>query len=153
MIVSNLCYIRTMFPALNDVSSATIGALSPRLRVLVVDDDPDFVTTLLAILRGEGYEARGNGSGQSAIDGLKEFKPDVVISDVAMPSVNGWAVAREVRKILGEHPLLIAVSGQYKVGERIVSPLSGFDYYLAKPADPYVLLKLVEGGRPTRSSR
>ena len=138
-----------MSPALHDDPTVPGGAFSHRLKVLVVDDDPDFVATLLAILRGEGYEARGNGSGQSAIDGLKAFDPDVVVTDIVMPSVNGWAVAREVRRILGERPLLIAMSGEYKIGDKVVSPLTGFDYYLSKPADPAVLLKLIEA-RPRK---
>lgn len=136
-----------MSPALND-QPAGGPAASRRLRVLVVDDDADTVTTFLSLLRDEGYDARGHASGQSAIDGLKQFDPDVVISDIAMPNVNGWTLAREVRRLMGEQrPLLIAITGQYtKSADKVLAHISGFDFYLTKPADPGVLLALVEKG-------
>jgi DNA-binding response OmpR family regulator len=123
-------------------------APSARLRVLVVDDDPDTVATLLELLRNEGHEARGHGSGRAAVDALRSFVPDVVISDIAMPDVNGWTLAKEVRTVMGKHPTLIAITGQYtKSSDKVLSHLSGFDYYLTKPADPKVLLALVAGGK------
>jgi DNA-binding response OmpR family regulator len=122
---------------------------APNLRVLVVDDEPDTVAMLLEILRNEGYEARGHGSGQAAITALKEFDPDVVISDIAMPSVNGWTLAREVRKAMGEkRPVLIAITGQYtQSADKVRAHTSGFDFYLTKPADPNVVLNLVANGK------
>ena len=132
-----------MFPARDDDRASADGA-KPRLRVLVVDDDPDTVTTLLELLRYEGHDARGHASGQSAMTALQSFMPDVVVSDIAMPSVNGWTLAREVRQRMGKHPTLIAITGQYtKSTDKVVSQISGFDYYLTKPADPNVLLALV----------
>lgn len=113
-----------------------------------MDDDPDTVATLLEILRTEGYEARGNGSGQSAIHALRTFMPDVVISDIAMPYVNGLTLAKEIRNVMGKHPLLIALTGQYtKSSDKTVAHMSGFDHYLTKPADPTTLLKLVAGAK------
>lgn len=137
-----------MYPA--QVDGPSSGAAPERkLRVLVVDDDADTVTTLLQLMRDEGYEARGHASGQAAIDALKPFDPDVVISDIAMPNVNGWTLAREVRRLMGQQrPLLIAITGQYtKSADKVLAHISGFDFYLTKPADPGVLLALVEKGQ------
>ena len=61
---------------------------------MVVDDEPDTVMTLLELLRGEGYEAEGFASGKAALEGLAEFDPDVIISDIAMPHVTGWTLPR-----------------------------------------------------------
>jgi len=125
-------------------------ASRPRLRVLVVDDDPDTVNTLLALLRGENHEARGHRTGQAAVDSLRAgFKPDVIISDIAMPKVSGWTLAKEVRRRMGSRPLLIAITGHYtKSADKALSHVSGFDHYLTKPADPDVLLSLVAGAKP-----
>ena len=120
------------------------------LRVLVVDDEPDTVDTLLAILRGEGYDARGHASGQAALDALREYRPDVIISDIAMPNVSGWQLGREVLKVMGNNrPVMIAITGQHVQGaDKVLSHSSGFHFYLTKPADPNVLVKLIETARP-----
>ena len=115
---------------------------------MVVDDHPDTVLTLLtllALLRGEGCEAKGFGSGREALRALQEFDPDVVISDVAMPSVNGWDLAREVRQAMGRlRPLLIAITGQStKNTDKLLADIAGFNHYLTKPCDPKALLALL----------
>jgi DNA-binding response OmpR family regulator len=115
------------------------------LRVIVVDDEPDTVVTLLTLLRNEGYDAKGFASGNAALDAVGTFDPDVVIADIAMPAVNGWDVARTIRHKMGkERPLLIALTGQYTKGaDRILGELNGFSHYLTKPYDPNALLALI----------
>src|SRR5438552_14856160 len=112
---------------------------------MVVDDEPDTVMTLLELLRSEGYEAEGFASGKGALDRLAAFDPDVVISDIAMPMVSGWDVAKEVRDRMGERrPVLIAISGQYTKGsDKLLAQMKGFNYYLVKPCDPQTLLALI----------
>ena len=106
--------------------------------------------TLLGILRGEGFEAKGFGSGREALKNLGDFNPDVVISDIAMPSVNGWELARQVREAMGKsRPMLIGLSGQYtKNADRSHAEAAGFNHYLVKPCDPKALLALIS---PLRS--
>lgn len=124
------------------------GVFSPRLRVLVVDDEPDAVTTLCALLRHEGYEARGHASAEAAIAALHDFMPDVVISDIAMPNINGWELARTIRQKMGKHPLLIALTAKFKQSSaKVLAQISGFDHYVTKPADPELLLELIQKGK------
>jgi len=115
------------------------------LRVLVVDDDRDTVLTLMAILRGAGYETKGVYSGKDALAVIRDFDPDVIVADIAMPNMTGWDVAREMRKQFpGDRPQLIAISGQYNQGaDKILAQMTGFKYYLSKPCDPNVLLALL----------
>ena len=112
---------------------------------MVVDDEPDTVITLLELLRGEGYNAEGFGSGKAALDKLAEFDPDVIISDIGMPTITGWDVAKAVRKKMGDRrPILIAISGQYTGGaDKVLAQIKGFNYYLVKPCDPTMLLSLL----------
>jgi CheY-like chemotaxis protein len=116
------------------------------LRVIVIDDLADTVMLLLTLLRGEGYNAEGFGSGGAALNQIQKFDPDVVISDIAMPSVNGWELAKEIRRIMGDkRPMLIAISGQYTKGtDRVLAENAGYNYYLTKPYDPRVLMELLE---------
>jgi DNA-binding response OmpR family regulator len=100
---------------------------------------------LLTLLRSEGHEAKGFGSGREALKNLRQFDPDVVISDIAMPQVTGWDLAREVRRTMGEsRPMLIAISGQYTKGaDKALAQTAGYNYYLTKPYDHNVLLALL----------
>jgi CheY-like chemotaxis protein len=132
-------------------SSLNDSGIAARLRVVVVDDEPDTVMTLLALLRDQGYDAEGFASGKAALEALSKMDPDVIISDIAMPAPNGWDVARTVRQMKGDgpRPLMIAISGQYAKGaDRILAQMAGFNYYLTKPCDPQVLMALIERARP-----
>jgi CheY-like chemotaxis protein len=122
-----------------------------RLRIVVVDDEPDTVLTLLELLREEGYDVEGFGSGKAALEAIAKLDPDVVVSDIAMPAPNGWDVAKEVRRLRGHNPppLMIAISGKYTKGaDRVLAQIAGFNYYLTKPCDPQVLIALIENARP-----
>ena len=115
------------------------------LRVLVIDDEPDTVITLLELVRDEGYEAKGFANPMQAMRELRELDPDIVISDIAMPMMNGWDLARKVRQRMGEtRPILIAVSGVYqKSSDKELSTMVGYDSVLSKPCDPEHLLAIL----------
>ena len=117
-----------------------------QLRVLIVDDERDTTLTLTALLQGEGYDVKDAHSGAEALTALRDFEPDVMISDIAMPGMSGWELARQVRRMRpGDRPLLIAISGAYtKVVDRLLSESIGFQHYFTKPCDPNVLLRLLE---------
>ena len=119
------------------------------LRVLVVDDDRDEVLTLVALLRDEGYEARGAYRGKDVLDLVRDFDPQAVLLDIGLPDLNGYEAARMVRNRYGSaSPLLIAVTGWKKASDRLLAQLAGFDHHVAKPYDPQLLLSLL---RPLQS--
>ena len=106
--------------------------------------------TLLDLLRDEGHDAHGYGSGKAGLEEIAHLDPDVVVSDIAMPPPNGWDLAREVRRLRGDQPppLMIALSGKYTKGaDRVLAKIAGFNYYLTKPCDPQVLITLIETAR------
>jgi two-component system, OmpR family, response regulator len=118
------------------------------IRVLIADDERDIVLTLSALLRDEGYDVKGVHSAHDAIVAVADFDPHVVIADIAMPERSGWDIAREIRATRGrgrpDRPLLIAMSGIYNKGsDRILAEMTGFNYFLAKPFEPNVLLRLL----------
>jgi CheY-like chemotaxis protein len=116
-----------------------------RRRVLLADDERDTVLTLMELLRQEGYEARGVYRGGDVTPAMQEFDPDVVLIDIAMPDRSGWDVAREIRTKNGpDRPVLVAISGVYRqAADQVLGKLGGFNYYIAKPCDPNVLLNLL----------
>jgi CheY-like chemotaxis protein len=120
-----------------------------RLRVLVVDDEPDTVITLLELLRDEGYDAAGFSHPMEALKGLRDYDPDVVISDIAMPVMSGWDFARKVRQKMGDiRPMLVAISGVYrKSADQMLASMAGYEHFLPKPCDPNAVLSIVAKAR------
>jgi CheY-like chemotaxis protein len=124
--------------------SAEARALPRRLRVLVVDDEPDTVLSLVTVLLAEGYTAKGANDGRSALKELEAFDPDAVVMDISMPQMSGWEVAREIRRRHGSRPMLIAITGTYiRAPDEALSRSVGFNHYLLKPCDPNFLLRIL----------
>jgi two-component system, OmpR family, response regulator len=125
---------------------------SRALRIAVIDDNQDVVATMTAILETEGYETRACYTGSDALPLVQKFDPDVVLLDIGLPGQSGWEIARKIRTDLpGARPMIIGITGQFTKGaDRILAEMNGIDYYLVKPADPIVLLSLVEQAKPPR---
>jgi len=120
------------------------------LRILVVDDNKELVTTTMELVRLMGHQCHGCHTGKQAVECVDEFEPDVLIMDISMPEMTGGEAAKKIReKYDGAGPMLIAVTGQYTRGpDKIVSAMNGFDYYLVKPTDPKVLQALIDRACP-----
>ena len=116
------------------------------LRIIIADDEADTVLTLRALLIDDGHDVIGKHSAIAVIRELERQVPDVVIVDINMPSVSGYEVARETKRIYGtEAPLLIAISGKWTgQTDRMLSTLAGFDHFLEKPCDIGLLRELLE---------
>ena len=119
--------------------------MTKNLRILVVDDEPDAVTTLSVLLEDEGYEVRGLHRGIEVMPEIAKFDPYAVLLDIAMPDMSGFEVAQQIRRRYGQmKPLLIAISGRYKKEpDKLLAELAGFDHHVAKPYDPNALLALL----------
>jgi len=119
---------------------------TPRaLRIMVADDDPDTVTTLMTVLQEEGHNVRGYHQAGDALRAIREFDPDAVLLDINMPDLNGFTAAQEIRDRYGvRRPLLIAITGVFTRGpDRILTQLAGFDHHLVKPYEMSDVLKLL----------
>ena len=124
-----------------------------RIRVLVVDDNQEMDDSLLDRLESHGYNAKGVDGARTIVADVRDFDPDIVILDIAMPE--RWDAARQIRLHRpGKRPLLIAVSGQRIKGrERIFAEMGAYDYYVIKPCAPGALLELVALHARTRFRR
>ena len=116
--------------------------------ILVVDDNHDLANSTSMLLGLLGYGTRTAYNGQEAVDAASEERPDVVLLDLNMPVLDGFAAAHEIRtRYPSPPPLIVAVSAV--VGPAVEQRLRacGFDHYVTKPADLPTLLELVESGQ------
>ncbi len=115
-------------------------------RVLVVDDLADNADTLSTLLGVLGHDVRTAYDGKEAIAIAAEFEPDVVLLDIGMPVLNGYAVCRRIReRTCGAQPIIVAMTGWGQDIDRRRSEEAGFDHHVVKPVDPAVLRRILDG--------
>jgi CheY-like chemotaxis protein len=117
---------------------------TPTLRILIVDDNKDGADSLQMMLRLMGNEARTAYDGMEGIKVAEEFRPDVMLLDIGLPTVNGYDVCRCIRdKAWGKDVVLIAVTGWGLEDDRRRSHDAGFDHHMVKPVDAKALTTLL----------
>ncbi|MGA3127138.1 MAG: response regulator [Candidatus Korobacteraceae bacterium] len=118
----------------------------PKLRVLVVDDEKVIADTLTIILNKAGYNASAAYTGNQAVDLARSEKPDLVITDVIMPDMNGIEAAIHIREFLPACKILL-FSGQAATVDLLEDArVHGHEFeILAKPIHPQDLLAKLRG--------
>jgi signal transduction histidine kinase len=108
-------------------------------RVLIVDDNEMVAESLAMIVRLNGHVVREAHDGEEALEAVREFHPDVVLLDIGLPGMNGYEVARRIRRELDQRLTLVALTGYGREEDRRRSREAGFDHHLTKPIDPDAL--------------
>jgi CheY-like chemotaxis protein len=112
--------------------------------VLVVDDNADVTDTVALLLKVDGHDVRTAPDGPSALAESQAFRPEVVILDIGLPGMDGYEVARHLRRQAGmKKAVLVALTGYGQEEDRRRSQEAGFDAHLVKPADPAALQALL----------
>ena len=110
----------------------TPGPARPR-RVLLIEDNRDARQMLRMLLELVGHRVEAAGDGESGIRLAVAGAPEIVLVDIGLPDLNGYAVAERLRKLLGGALRLVAVSGYGDAEMRQRATAAGFDRYLVKP--------------------
>jgi CheY-like chemotaxis protein len=113
-----------------------------RRRVLLIDDHNPVRFGLRRVLEGQGHDVEEADDGLEGVRKALAWAPDVVVADLDMPLLDGYGVARQLRRALGPGVRLIALSGHF---DRERARAAGFDAYLLKPADREGIIFLVQG--------
>jgi len=133
-----------------------LPADEPATSLLVVDDDP-FIARLLQIeLTAAGFEVRTAGNGAAALELALERRPDLVVADVMMPTVDGFELTRWLRndeRTAATKVILLTARGLSE--GKLEGFAVGADEYLVKPFDPPALLERIREvlARPARAAR
>ena len=102
--------------------------------VLVVDDEPQVVWMLQFSLEAEGYQTLSARDGRAELDEVREHHPSVVLLDIMMPVMDGWAFLEELQALPAEErPRVIVVSARSSLRDRAKAAELGADAFVAKP--------------------
>ncbi len=115
-------------------------------RILLVEDDADTQDLLKTVLGRHGADVIAADSGARALSELRQGKPDVIISDIAMVGENGYDLIRKIRSMPpeeGGHIPAIALTAYAGTSDRRRALLAGFQTHLAKPVEPDDLVAVV----------
>lgn len=115
-------------------------------RLLVVDDEPNLLRAVAACLKAEGYEVTTARSGQEALLQLAESVPDLIISDIRMPGMDGYKLARQLRGSPRTALVpIVFLTAKDETADRVEGFRAGVDVYLTKPFEPDELIAVVNG--------
>jgi two-component system response regulator MprA len=116
------------------MAASTTGA-----RLLVADDDSEVREALSRALKLEGFSVTLAADGAAVLDAVRDVPPDVLILDIAMPGIDGLAVARALRAVEDRTPILM-LTARDAIADRVFGLNAGADDYLVKP---FALVELV----------
>lgn len=103
-------------------------------KILVLEDDTALNHSLCTYLRSHGYEAKGCYNGEEGYDLMYEYKFDLIISDIMMPGVDGFAFVQAIRSVNADIPILF-VSARDDFAAKEKGYRAGIDDYMVKPLD------------------
>jgi two-component system CheB/CheR fusion protein len=123
----------------SDDSSPTTGK-----RILVVDDNRDSADSMALLLKLSGNETHTAADGLEAIEAAQSLRPDVILLDIGLPSLNGYEVCRRIRaQDWGKRMVMVALTGWGQDDDRKKSSEAGFNAHVVKPVEFDDLVKLL----------
>jgi len=115
--------------------------MTPHAHILVVDDEPQITRVLRTSLVAQGYEIRVANDGEMALEIMKDWTPDLIVTDLAMPNLNGVELCRRVRTVSQVPIIVLSVRDQER--QKIEALDAGADDYITKPFSMNELLARV----------
>ncbi|MDR0896932.1 MAG: response regulator transcription factor [Oscillospiraceae bacterium] len=113
-----------------------------KMRILVVDDDPNILQLVRMYLEKEGYEVTTAERGDAAVDAFRKNPPALMVLDVMLPGMDGWQVCREVRRTSNIPIIMLTAKGE--TFDKVLGLELGADDYVVKPFEPKELMARVK---------
>ncbi len=123
-----------------------------RGRILVVDDEPSARLGLEKLLRHKGYRVQSEADGEAALQAAGEFAPDVVVTDLKMPRMDGIELLKKLREQDRDVPVIVATAFG-EVASAVTAMRAGADDYLTKPLEIDELILAIERAMERRALR
>ena len=115
--------------------------------MVIVEDDADTRDVLQVFLGLEGHHVETAADGAEGVALAQRTSPDVVLVDIGLPGLDGYAVGRQIREALGSAVVLVALTGWGREEDRRRTAAAGFDVHLVKPVDIESVARLLDGRR------
>lgn len=113
-------------------------------RLLVVDDEPNLLRAVAVVLRSEGYEVGTARNAAEALARIAESLPDLIVSDIRMPGMDGFQLARQLRSSTRTDLIpVVFLTARDEISDRIAGFRSGVDAYVVKPFEPDELIAVI----------
>ena len=129
----------------NDARSETAEPSDSGSRVVIVEDQDDARNMLRTLLELDGFEVHEADNGTKGLALIERVHPDVALVDIGLPGIDGYELARQLRKNLGnEHTHLVAVTGYGQPSDIDAASEAGFDNHVVKPIDPSKLTRILQ---------
>ncbi len=136
----------TFLESENLLAGESSAGLLAGLKILVVDDEADSRELVTAILERSGSEVRCSGSAADAMIALKEWQPNVLVSDIGMPHEDGYGLMKKLRKLKSKWAreiTAVALTAYATDEDRSRALSAGFQTHVTKPVEPHVLVKSI----------
>ena len=117
-------------------------ATKGKTRILLVDDDPNIVQLVRLYLEKEGYEVETADRGDTAVEMFRKNPPHLMLLDIMLPGMDGWAVCREIRRTSNIPIIMLSAKGE--TFDRVLGLELGADDYIVKPFEPKELVARIK---------
>jgi len=115
-------------------------------RLLVVDDEPNLLRAVAAVLRDENFDVTTARNGREALISVAQSQPDLIVSDVRMPGMDGFELARRLRSAANFALIpIVFLTAKDEIEDRVEGFRAGVDAYLTKPFEPDELVAVIRG--------
>ncbi|MCR4990849.1 MAG: response regulator transcription factor [Lachnospiraceae bacterium] len=116
--------------------------MAVKQKILIVDDDENIAEIISLYLNKECYETKISPDGESALNDVKTFEPDLILLDIMLPGIDGYGVCREIRST-SQIPIIM-LSAKGEVFDKVLGLELGADDYMEKPFDSKELVARVK---------
>lgn len=144
----------TTAPTVQQSDSKSVATASAKSRIFVVEDSPNQARKLRFTLMGNGFEVQAVHSGEAALEELITFQPDIIISDIVMPGIDGYELCRQVKQTesLKDVPFILLTSLEH-ADDVLMGLQCGADQFLTKPWNEVFLISRIQYVLKTREVR
>jgi len=114
--------------------------------VVCIEDEPEMITLIKAILGRKGYEVTGAENGREGLEVIGRMKPDLILLDLMMPGMDGWEVYQKLKanEATQNIPVIVVTAKAQSIDKMLGLHIAKVDDYIAKPFSPQELVESIE---------